>query len=160
MQTTPRNARFRPFPGVFVIYRPCVRRCVFGLFWPLQGIRKGPCSKPMPSFSRLLIIAKPFPPEKWRFPVEIAGFLAVSHLIPPFPAFLKYVVSVQQHPSFPSAVVGGFSVFSIRAGAAFSRHLARKPGFRHEIPVSAATEPGNCAIIRMKDFIKEVGSCL
>ena len=65
-----------------------------------------------------------------------------------------------QHPSFPSAVVGGFSVFSIRAGAAFSRHLARKPGFRHEIPVSAATEPGNCAIIRMKDFIKEVGSCL
>ena len=27
-----------------------------------------------------------------------------------------------------------------------------------EIPFSAATEPGNCAIIRMKEFIKEVGS--
>ncbi len=45
-----------------------------------------------------------------------------------------------------------FSAFSIRTGMSFQGHLARKPRFRHEIPFSAATEPGNCAIIRMKEF--------
>ena len=49
-----------------------------------------------------------------------------------------------------------FSVSSIRTDAAVSSCLARKPGFRHEIPFSAATEPGNCAIIRMKEFINVV----
>ena len=40
-----------------------------------------------------------------------------------------------------------FSVSSIRTDAAVSSCLARKPGFRHEIPFSAATESGNCAIL-------------
>ena len=62
-----------------------------------------------------------------------------------------------QRPSFLLPLLR-FSVSSIRADTAVSSCLARKPGFRHEIPFSAATEPGNCAIIRMKEFIKEVGS--
>ena len=51
-----------------------------------------------------------------------------------------------QRPSFLLPLLR-FSVSSIRTDAAVSSCLARKPGFRHEIPFSAATEPGNCAIL-------------
>ncbi len=39
--------------------------------------------------------ARRFPAEKRPFPLKIAGFLAVSRRVPPYPAFLKYVVPGQ-----------------------------------------------------------------
>lgn len=38
----------------------------------------------------------PVPGENALFPAQIAGFLAVSRPVPVYPAFLKYVVSVQR----------------------------------------------------------------
>lgn len=37
----------------------------------------------------------PVPGENALFPAQIAGFLAVSHPVPPYPVFLKYVAPVQ-----------------------------------------------------------------
>jgi hypothetical protein len=46
--------------------------------------------------SRLLIIRASVPRRKSPFPAYFKGFPAVSPLIPPYPAFLKYPVSPQQ----------------------------------------------------------------
>jgi hypothetical protein len=45
--------------------------------------------------SRLLIIRASVPRRKSPFPAYFKGFPAVSPLIPPYPAFLKYPVSPQ-----------------------------------------------------------------
>jgi hypothetical protein len=47
--------------------------------------------------SRLLIIRASVPRRKSPFPAYFKGFPAVSPLIPPYPAFLKYPVSPQQN---------------------------------------------------------------
>jgi hypothetical protein len=46
--------------------------------------------------SRLLIIRASVPRRKSPFPAYFKGFPAVSLLIPPYPAFLKYPVSPQE----------------------------------------------------------------
>ena len=46
--------------------------------------------------SRLLIIRASVPRRKSPFPAYFKGFPAVSPLIPPYPAFLKYPVSPQK----------------------------------------------------------------
>jgi hypothetical protein len=48
--------------------------------------------------SRLLIIRASVPRRKSPFPAYFKGFPAVSPLIPPYPAFLKYPVSPHTHP--------------------------------------------------------------
>jgi hypothetical protein len=48
--------------------------------------------------SRLLIIRASVPRRKSPFPAYFKGFPAVSPLIPPYPAFLKYPVSPHLKP--------------------------------------------------------------
>ena len=71
-------------------------------FWAILGrlgMKKGRRPLPTPMISRLLINCGPFPPQMLPFPAEIAGFPDLSRLIPVYPAFLKYVVSVQFGPN-------------------------------------------------------------
>lgn len=62
--------------------------------------------------SRLLIIRASVPRWKSPFPAYFKGFPAVSPLIPPYPAFLKYPVSPQQSAVAGAAYQSGEKLFS------------------------------------------------
>jgi len=56
--------------------------------------------------SRLLIIRASVPRRKSPFPAYFKGFPAVSLLIPPYPAFLKYPVSPHQRQKRKKPLLG------------------------------------------------------
>lgn len=89
-----RNAVIRAFPGLFCILRMCAPRRAAAVVRP-RGREKSADRRRRILISRLLIIRASVPRWKSPFPVYFKGFPAVSPLIPPYPAFLKYPVSPQ-----------------------------------------------------------------
>lgn len=93
-----RNAVIRAFPGLFRILRMCAPRRAAAVVRP-RGREKSADRRRRILISRLLIIRASVPRRKSPFPAYFKGFPAVSPLIPPYPTFLKYPVSPQQHYS-------------------------------------------------------------
>ena len=89
------NAVIRAFPGLFRILRMCAPRRAAAVVRP-RGREKSADRRRRILISRLLIIRAFVPRWKSPFPAYFKGFPAVSPLIPPYPAFLKYPVS--PHP--------------------------------------------------------------
>ena len=89
-----RNAVIRAFPGLFRILRMCAPRRAAAVVRP-RGREKSADRRRRILISRLLIIRASVPRRKSPFPAYFKGFPAVSLLIPPYPAFLKYPVSPQ-----------------------------------------------------------------
>ena len=90
-----RNAVIRAFPGLLRIlrmYAPCRAAAVVRP----RGREKSADRRRRILISRLLIIRASVPRRKSPFPAYFKGFPAISPLIPPYPAFLKYPVSPQQ----------------------------------------------------------------
>ena len=87
-----RNAVIRAFPGLFRILRMCAPRRAVAVVRP-RGREKSADRRRRILISRLLIIRASVPRRKSPFPAYFKGFPAVSPLIPPYPAFLKYPVS-------------------------------------------------------------------
>lgn len=92
-----RNAVIRAFPGLFCILRMCAPRRAAAVVRP-RGREKSADRRRRILISRLLIIRASVPRRKSPFPAYFKGFPAVSPLIPPYPAFLKYPVSPQSRP--------------------------------------------------------------
>lgn len=90
-----RNAVIWAFPGLFRILRMCAPRRAAAVVRP-RGREKSADRRRRILISRLLIIRASVPRRKSPFPAYFKGFPAVSPLIPPYPAFLKYPVSPQQ----------------------------------------------------------------
>ena len=90
-----RNAVIRAFPGLFRILRMCAPRRAVAVVRP-RGREKSADRRRRILISRLLIIRASVPRRKSPFPAYFKGFPAVSPLIPPYPAFLKYPVSPQE----------------------------------------------------------------
>ena len=86
------NAVIRAFPGLFCILRMCAPRRAAAVVRP-RGREKSADRRRRILISRLLIIRASVPRRKSPFPAYFKGFPAVSLLIPPYPAFLKYPVS-------------------------------------------------------------------
>lgn len=89
-----RNAVIRAFPGLFRILCMCAPRRAAAVVRP-RGREKSADRRRRILISRLLIIRASVPRRKSPFPAYFKGFPAVSPLIPPYPAFLKYPVSPQ-----------------------------------------------------------------
>lgn len=87
-----RNAVIWAFPGLLCILRMCAPRRAAAVVWP-RGREKSADRRRRILISRLLIIRTSVPRRKSPFPAYFRGFPAVSPLIPPYPAFLKYPVS-------------------------------------------------------------------
>lgn len=87
-----RNAVIRAFPGLLCILRMCAPRRATAVVRP-RGREKSADRRRRILISRLLIIRTSVPRRKSPFPAYFKGFPAVSPLIPPYPAFLKYPVS-------------------------------------------------------------------
>lgn len=87
-----RNAVIRAFLGLFRILRMCAPRRAAAVVRP-RGREKSADRRRRILISRLLIIRASVPRRKSPFPAYFKGFPAVSPLIPPYPAFLKYPVS-------------------------------------------------------------------
>lgn len=94
-----RNAVIRAFPGLFCILRMCAPRRAAAVVRP-RGREKSADRRRRILISRLLIIRASVPRRKSPFPAYFKGFPAVSPLIPPYPAFLKYPVSPHLRSSF------------------------------------------------------------
>ena len=92
-----RNAVIRAFPGLFRILRMCAPRRAAAVVRP-RGREKSADRRRRILISRLLIIRASVPRRKSPFPAYFKGFPAVSPLIPPYPAFLKYPVSPHTGP--------------------------------------------------------------
>ena len=90
-----RNAVIRAFPGLLCILRMCAPRRAAAVVRP-RGREKSADRRRRILISRLLIIRASVPRWKSPFPAYFKGFPAVSPLIPPYPAFLKYPVSPQR----------------------------------------------------------------
>ena len=90
------NAVIRAFPGLFRILRMCAPRRAAAVVRP-RGREKSADRRRRILISRLLIIRAAVPRRKSPFPAYFKGFPAISPLIPPYPAFLKYPVSPQNH---------------------------------------------------------------
>lgn len=103
-----RNAVIRAFPGLFRILRMCAPRRAAAVVRP-RGREKSADRRRRILISRLLIIRASVPRRKSPFPAYFKGFPAVSPLIPPYPAFLKYPVSPQQAREKPPDLVGHFT---------------------------------------------------
>ena len=95
------NAVIRAFPGLFRILRMCAPRRAAAVVRPREREKSADRRRRI-LISRLLIIRASVPRRKSPFPAYFKGFPAVSPLIPPYPAFLKYPVSPQKvsTPSF------------------------------------------------------------
>lgn len=87
-----RNAVIRAFPGLFRILRMCAPRRAAAVVRPREREKSADRRRRI-LISRLLIIRASVPRWKSPFPAYFKGFPAVSPLIPPYPAFLKYPVS-------------------------------------------------------------------
>lgn len=101
-----RNAVIRAFPGLFRILRMCAPRRAAAVVRP-RGRKKSADRRRRILISRLLIIRASVPRRKSPFPAYFKGFPAVSPLIPPYPAFLKYPVSPQWEPCWRWAAATG-----------------------------------------------------
>lgn len=95
------NAVIRAFPGLFRILRMCAPRHAAAVVRPRER-KKSADRRRRILISRLLIIRASVPRRKSPFPAYFKGFPAVSLLIPPYPAFLKYPVSPHLDSTLPA----------------------------------------------------------
>lgn len=110
-----RNAVIWAFPGLLCILRMCAPRRAAAVVRP-RGREKSADRRRRILISRLLIIRASVPRWKSPFPAYFKGFPAVSPLIPPYPAFLKYPVSPQPSGSTIAALpVPGFRNSQMRS---------------------------------------------
>lgn len=105
-----RNAVIRAFPGLFRILRMCAPRRAAAVVRPRER-KKSADRRRRILISRLLIIRASVPRRKSPFPAYFKGFPAVSLLIPPYPAFLKYPVSPQLDGDVPRFVLTKRNLF-------------------------------------------------
>ena len=103
-----RNAVIRAFPGLLCILRMCAPRRAAAVVRP-RGREKSADRRRRILISRLLIIRASVPRRKSPFPAYFRGFPAVSLLIPPYPAFLKYPVSPQVKSAYCSRCCAALS---------------------------------------------------
>ena len=96
------NAVIWAFPGLLCILRMCAPRRAAAVVRP-RGREKSADRRRRILISRLLIIHASVPRRKSPFPAYFKGFPAVSPLIPPYPAFLKYPVSPHKHGAHAGA---------------------------------------------------------
>lgn len=134
-----RNAVIWAFPGLFRILRMCAPRRAAAVVRP-RGREKSADRRRRILISRLLIIRASVPRRKSPFPAYFKGFPAVSPLIPPYPAFLKYPVSPQKRISFMSNI-GDLIFFVARFHqlllyAAFSQGLFCASSIRNRSSIS------------------------
>lgn len=126
-----RNAVIRAFPGLFRILRMCAPRRAAAVVRP-RGREKSADRRRRILISRLLIIRASVPRRKSPFPAYFKGFPAVSLLIPPYPAFLKYPVS----PHFPSMVATTICWMLPVAGSSLAK--ANTSPFRQPLAMGSA----------------------
>ena len=107
-----RNAVIRAFPGLLRILRMYAPRRAAAVVRP-RGREKSADRRRRILISRLLIIRASVPRRKSPFPAYFKGFPAISPLIPPYPAFLKYPVS--PHISLAYQVKGFDEVLEVEA---------------------------------------------
>lgn len=119
-----RNAVIRAFPGLFRILRMCAPRRAAAVVRP-RGREKSADRRRRILISRLLIIRASVPRRKSPFPAYFKGFPAVSPLIPPYPAFLKYPVSPQLFLCFGNLRGGKNQVLTRGFGMSTSFFLPR-----------------------------------
>lgn len=117
------NAVIRAFPGLFRILRMCAPRRAAAVVRP-RGREKSADRRRRILISRLLIIRAAVPRRKSPFPAYFKGFPAISPLIPPYPAFLKYPVSPHQQFQTPDREVGKIEA---RLTKVARSHRHRKP---------------------------------
>lgn len=108
-----RNAVIRAFPGLFCILRMCAPRRAAAVVRP-RGREKSADRRRRILISRLLIIRASVPRRKSPFPAYFKGFPAVSLLIPPYPAFLKYPVSPHESQRYHQSYYAARSIAAIR----------------------------------------------
>ena len=118
-----RNTVIRAFPGLFCILRMCAPRRAAAVVRPRER-KKSADRRRRILISRLLIIRASVPRRKSPFPAYFKGFPAVSPLIPPYPAFLKYPVSPQQDTIKHIAIEG--HCFFINADMVFTKEMYPK----------------------------------
>ena len=99
-----RNAVIRAYPGLFRILRMCAPRHAAAVVRPRER-KKSADRRRRILISRLLIIRASVPRRKSPFPAYFKGFPAVSPLIPPYPAFLKYPVSPHHQSECSKATI-------------------------------------------------------
>ena len=121
-----RNAVIRAFPGLLCILRMCAPRRAAAVVRP-RGREKSADRRRRILISRLLIIRTSVPRRKSPFPAYFKGFPAVSPLIPPYPAFLKYPVSPQFWGNAGPPV-------SIRTAGQRWKRMCRRPFFLPSLP--------------------------
>ena len=102
-----RNAVIWAFPGLFRILRMCAPRRAAAVVRPREREKSADRRRRI-LISRLLIIRTFVPRRKSPFPAYFKGFPAVSPLIPPYPAFLKYPVS----PHIPEEIEAAVAYFN------------------------------------------------
>ena len=120
-----RNAVIRAFPGLFRILRMCAPRRAAAVVRPREREKSADRRRRI-LISRLLIIRASVPRRKSPFPAYFKGFPAVSPLIPPYPAFLKYPVSPQMaFVKVEQALIPHFSKLQ-RQSAALHAEVIRK----------------------------------
>lgn len=120
-----RNAVIRAFPGLLCILRMCAPRRAAAVVRP-RGREKSADRRRRILISRLLIIRTSIPRRKSPFPAYFKGFPAVSPLIPPYPAFLKYPVSPQTVKAFRTILLL-LAMAQIRPPALFPVLLLESP---------------------------------
>ena len=125
------NAVIRAFPGLFRILRMCAPRHAAAVVRPRER-KKSADRRRRILISRLLIIRASVPRRKSPFPAYFKGFPAVSPLIPPYPAFLKYPVSPQfaNLPFFQTFIQTLRGNAPVRCGPRRSGHHGRRANRR------------------------------
>ena len=124
------NAVIRAFPGLFRILRMCAPRRAAAVVRP-RGREKSADRRRRILISRLLIIRAAVPRRKSPFPAYFKGFPAISPLIPPYPAFLKYPVSPQLHQELQWG-----HPLRLLAPEKYADADRRRAFFRHRLPWS------------------------
>lgn len=135
-----RNAVIWAFPGLLCILRMCAPRRAAAVVRP-RGREKSADRRRRILISRLLIIRASVPRRKSPFPAYFKGFPAVSPLIPPYPAFLKYPVSPHRVRSCLSSVQQEHNAGAAGgepAGGHYFRLSLRHGRQRRDAPSSAA----------------------
>ena len=140
-----RNAVIRAFPGLFCILRMCAPRRAAAVVRP-RGREKSADRRRRILISRLLIIRASVPRRKSPFPAYFKGFPAVSLLIPPYPAFLKYPVSPQ--------LTSTYGIFRRKTEMDFHRNFHPNGGGRkkrgNRFPGSPSKDFGFCGTYLLK----------
>ena len=141
-----RNAVIRAFPGLLCILRMCAPRRAAAVVRP-RGREKSADRRRRILISRLLIIRASVPRWKSPFPAYFKGFPAVSPLIPPYPAFLKYPVSPQLCPHIRPH-------FALKASNALTNSLYPQPMLHTENRAlcSKALYPADTSLNRPENF--------